>query len=395
MASFARDVYTAGAAQTDYPITYSYQAEEDVTVFNNGSLLTVTTDYTFFNATTIRLVVASTAGDTVVLQRSTSQSARDVDFVSGTLTEADLDNAAIQAFFMAQEAIDIANIKLGKATDEIWDAASIRIKNGATPTAGTDLATKDYADNLAIGVLGSPISIANGGTASATASAARTALGLAIGTNVQAWDAELDTIAALAEVRGSIIVGESTPAWSALALGAVKTYLRSDGTDLAYSAILAADLPSQNVVQGIITSDGGVATGTTVTPWDDTVPQITEGDEYITVAITPTDTANTLVIEAQVLVATSSATTTPFSMALHQDATAGALAAMGMQSQGQHEPTVIRLRHVMTAGTTSATTFRVRVGSSGAGTTTFNGGNALRRLGGIVRSFISVTEIVA
>lgn len=41
-----------------------------------------------------------------------------------------------------------------------------------------------------------PATIAEGGTNAATASAARTSLGLAIGTNVQAWDTDLDTLAA-------------------------------------------------------------------------------------------------------------------------------------------------------------------------------------------------------
>lgn len=50
----------------------------------------------------------------------------------------------------------------------------------------------------------SPLSIAKGGTSAATAAAARTALGLLIGTNVQAWDADLDAVAALA-CTGSIV----------------------------------------------------------------------------------------------------------------------------------------------------------------------------------------------
>jgi hypothetical protein len=44
----------------------------------------------------------------------------------------------------------------------------------------------------------SPLSISKGGTGGATASAARTSLGLAIGTNVEAWDSDLDCLAALA-----------------------------------------------------------------------------------------------------------------------------------------------------------------------------------------------------
>lgn len=45
-------------------------------------------------------------------------------------------------------------------------------------------------------------------------------------------------------VRGAIVVGNSTPAWSRLARGVSGTYLRSNGADLAYSAILDADVPT-------------------------------------------------------------------------------------------------------------------------------------------------------
>jgi hypothetical protein len=49
------------------------------------------------------------------------------------------------------------------------------------------------------------VAVANGGTGATSASAARTALGLAIGTNVQAWDADLDTWATKTAPTGTVI----------------------------------------------------------------------------------------------------------------------------------------------------------------------------------------------
>jgi hypothetical protein len=56
----------------------------------------------------------------------------------------------------------------------------------------------------------SPLSIAKGGTAAATASAARTSLGLAIGSNVQAWSAALDALSALSCTGQLARTGSST-----------------------------------------------------------------------------------------------------------------------------------------------------------------------------------------
>lgn len=53
----------------------------------------------------------------------------------------------------------------------------------------------------------------------ADASAQRTTLGLAIGTDVQAHDADLAEIAALSNVAGDILYTDATPAWARLAKG--------------------------------------------------------------------------------------------------------------------------------------------------------------------------------
>ena len=161
----------------------------------------------------------------------------------------------------------------------------------------------------------------------------------------------------------------------------------------AVSAAAAAAALKQagDVVQVVSYQTGAVATGSTVLPWDDTIPQIGEGNEYMTLAITPTSATNILLIEVVGNFAASVAQN--FSAALFQDATANALAAAPQFMASTGSAYNIKFTHKMTAGTTSATTFRVRAGGNNAGTTTFNGVSGGRYLGGVMASSITITEI--
>lgn len=166
------------------------------------------------------------------------------------------------------------------------------------------------------------------------------------------------------------------------------TNAQHDHTDAAGGGALTG-----MTVQAVHTQTGVLSTGTTSFPFDDSIPQNDEGDEVMTLAITPTNSSNKLLIEVIVLVNSSNANG-GIQLGLFQDSTANALAAMtGGRAIGGNQPTQIVFRHEMTAGTTSATTFKVRIGTDSAGTTTFNGQSGARRFGGVAASSIRITEI--
>lgn len=149
--------------------------------------------------------------------------------------------------------------------------------------------------------------------------------------------------------------------------------------------------PGQTI-QVVKTQTGEVATGTTAIPQNDTIPQIGEGDEYMTVAITPTSSTNKLEIAVVVHITNSNAAQWLVA-ALFKDAVGDALAVAFIIAQNAGTLGNIKFTHSMTAGTTSSITFRVRCGGQTGATTTFNGAATARYYGGKIASSIIVKEI--
>jgi hypothetical protein len=145
-------------------------------------------------------------------------------------------------------------------------------------------------------------------------------------------------------------------------------------------------------IQMVSVETGAVATGTTLLPYDDTIPQITEGDQYMTLAITPKSATSKLIIEVTCVL--YSVLANSIGVALFQDATANALAAAHATAAINGAVVCVSFKHVMTSGTTSATTFRVRAGGAVATTVTFNGANGVRIYGGTAASSIVIREVV-
>tara|TARA_B110000259_G_scaffold25691_2_gene26474 strand:- start:10759 stop:11487 length:729 start_codon:yes stop_codon:yes gene_type:complete len=111
------------------------------------------------------------------------------------------------------------------------------------------------------------LEVAKGGTGSSTAADARTALGVAIGTDVQAFDAGLTDIAALAVTDGNIVVGDGAN-WVAESGATARTSLGLGiGVDVQ---AFDADTAKTDVVQSFTAAQRGAITaltdGATITP---------------------------------------------------------------------------------------------------------------------------------
>lgn len=158
-------------------------------------------------------------------------------------------------------------------------------------------------------------------------------------------------------------------------------------------ATVASLHPSGALIQCVATSDAAATAIAATIPLDDSIPQSGEGTQLLTQAITPGNTSNILEIEVFVPF-TGTTSGAAAIVALFQDATANALAATLANTGASGYSSGFHLIHRMAAGTTSATTFKVRVGAT-SGTLTINGQSSARLLGGVSAARLIIRELKA
>jgi len=162
-----------------------------------------------------------------------------------------------------------------------------------------------------------------------------------------------------------------------------------DGTTFRVAKLAAG---GGTLVQEVFTETGAVATGTTTIPSDDTIPQNTEGDQFMSRAITPTSASNNLDIDVVVLLSNSAANNW-LTTALFKDSGANAIASAATFMATSTGGVILTLHHRILAGSTSSQTFKIRAGGSVAGTSTFNGKGGNRLYGGVISSSIRIREV--
>jgi hypothetical protein len=153
--------------------------------------------------------------------------------------------------------------------DNNTDINSINIAEGCAPSGINNAIRQLMSDlkDLQAGTSGDTIPLTAGGTGATSASTARTALGLVIGTDVQAYDAQLADVAGLTPTDNAVIIGNGTN--FVVESGAtLKTSLGlTIGTDVqAYDA----DTAKTDVAQSFTAAQRGAISaltdGATITP---------------------------------------------------------------------------------------------------------------------------------
>jgi hypothetical protein len=160
--------YTGDGSNRIFNLTFTYLQQSEVGVKVNNVAVT----FTWLDSSRVQLTTAPASGAVVEVRRTSSRTARVVDFQDGAvLTEAALDADSNQLFNLSQEAFDASDSAVKLDSDNVFTAANKRIKNVADPVNAQDAVTKTWAETG----LTSQLSLATAQAVIATTKAAEAA----------------------------------------------------------------------------------------------------------------------------------------------------------------------------------------------------------------------------
>jgi len=146
------------------------------------------------------------------------------------------------------------------------------------------------------------------------------------------------------------------------------------------------------VAQVVTTTSTANTTLGTILPYDDTIPQNTEGDQVFSQSFTPVNASSTIYIDVFLNVGGPSAGA--MSCALFVDSTANAIAAASVVMPNSTSMMPLTLRYSVSAGSTTARTYALRAGNSSATDGFLNGHASSRIFGGVAVSSMTITEVL-
>ena len=266
------NTYTGNGSNKLFSITFPYLETSDIDVYLNGTLQTITTQYTFANATTIEFVTAPANGATILLDRSTDDSALQATFFPGSSIKAsDLNDDFDQVLYIAQETAN-------EAATATSTAAS------ATSTANTALSQSAAA-----------VSTANtaSSNASAAVSTANTASTNASNAVTTANTASSNASTAVTTANAAVVTANTASSNASAAVSTANT-----ASSNASAAVSTANTASSNASAAVSTANAANSTANTAS---------TNASNAVTTANAATATANTANTNASAAVSTANA----------------------------------------------------------------------------------------
>lgn len=399
----SRIVYAGNGVTTIFAFPYRFLVNGDLelTLFaadGTSETLVLTTDYTVTGADSdaggsVTMVVAPAVGETLVIRRIVDLT-QETDYISGDAFPAESHERALDKLTMSdqqlQEQVDrsltvpLDDVTFSGQLPPIVAERFLRINDSGT---AIELVDALNAGELVVSPFIETL------LDDANAAAARTTLGAQAAGSYAASGAVGSSGLTMATAR---ILGRDTAG-----TGAVEELTGTEVRTLA-GLVIGTDVLAPNGngasltgvgrrLGQIVSSFSGANNSTANTiPWDDTIPQSSEGLEFFSLAITPANASSLLEIHVEFQGTSSSVA--QIIVALFKDSETDARAAVDANvGVGAGQPTKLMLTYHMTAGSTSAMTFKVRAGAA-TGSLTINGTSGARKLGGVLVSGITIKE---
>lgn len=146
-----QNTYTGNGSQTSFSFTFPYLETTDIKVSVNNVVQTITTEYTFPNATTVQFVTAPANGAAIRIYRVTNNDALQATYYPGSaIRSADLNDNFTQTLYTTQETTNYSVQDIGNVTLTANYTFNGTV-SGPTPTSSSNLVTKGYVDALSLG----------------------------------------------------------------------------------------------------------------------------------------------------------------------------------------------------------------------------------------------------